>query len=839
MTDGNMTDSRMRRPLIALTVCLAGALISGCSRSPEQAPAVTEHTDVGSGAEHAGAAEPATADDANVTPSGSDQGTPSLLPPLPEALQQIPATGFVDADGHRVGRRDLHGHLVLVLLPGEGDQTSVLFRDSLAALRERPEARYTLGLTITATKPSGPLPVPDIEQWSPESALESAAIASEWKGEDVGDILLLVDPVGRTRGLFTPDSSVSSVTDLADQIWQEQVPFLNETLLSTWMDAREQAQLESAGQIPVLHDFSFTDVRRQAGIQFLHQIVDDAAIDYKGVHYDHGTGVTIADIDGDGLLDVYFVNQLGPSVMYRNEGNGTFSDVTLQSGTQVGDRVCVSASFADLDNDGDPDLYVTSVREGNLLFINNGAGQFEDATAESGLGYQGHSSGAIFFDYDRDGLLDLFLCNVGQYTTTETGRGDYYIGFKDAFSGHLKPERFESSRLFRNLGGNRFEDVTTAAGLEENSWTGDAAACDLNNDGWTDLYVLDMQGNDEYFENQQGQGFLKKSRDVFPKTPWGAMGIAVTDFDNDEDLDLYITDMHSDMSKDILGDIRSEASMNTFFLEEKDKATMKLPESLLKSEGASIYGNAFFRNNGDGRFEEASAETNAENYWPWGLSAGDLNADGFEDAFVTSSMNYPFRYGVNSLMLNDGRRFHDAEFVVGVEPRTNGRTAQPWMQIDCEQQDSELMKKVIGDRTGTITVWGALGSRASVLFDIDNDGDLDIVTNEFNDVPLVLQSDLAQRHQIHFVKLRLTGTQSNRDALGALVTIVTENGRKLRSYDGKVGYLSQGLPELYVGLGDETAVSRLIVRWPTGVTEEFTGPWPSGSTISLEEGAAQ
>jgi len=296
--------------------------------------------------------------------------------------------------------------------------------------------------------------------------------------------------------------------------------------------------------------------------------------------------------------------------------------------------------------------------------------------------------------------------------------------------------------------------------------------------------------------------------------------------------------MHSDMSKDILADIRSEASMNTFHLEEKDKATMKLPESLLKSEGASIYGNAFFRNDGAGQFEEVSAATNAENYWPWGLSTGDLNADGFEDAFVTSSMNYPFRYGVNSLLLNDGSRFYDAEFVVGVEPRPNGRTAQPWMQVDCDKQNSELMKKVIGDRTGEITVWGALGSRASVLFDIDNDGDLDIVTNEFNDVPMVLQSNLAEQQDVKFVKVRLTGTQSNRDALGALVTVVTEKGRKLRSYDGKVGYLSQGLPELYVGLGEETEVTRLVVRWPSGDREEFTGPWKAGSTISLTEGTA-
>lgn len=825
-----MTQPRLKTRLIFMVLLLAITTTSGCSRESGQ----TETAEAGTTAGETDGLPAADDSQAGLpsTPAVSDPPPETVAAPAP-ILFEFPDTGFTDADGHRVGRRDLHGHLVLLQIPGGSSEPSSLFRESLTALRERPEARYTIGLTITSASTSSRQPIPDTEQWVPD-----AALPDNWGTDDEGDTILLLDPVGRTRGRFTASDDVAAVTELADQIWQEQVPFLKESLLSTWMDARRTAQLESADQIPVPHDFAFSDVRRQSGIRFLHQIVDDAAINYKGVHYDHGTGVTIADIDGDDLLDIYFVNQLGPNQMYRNAGNGTFTDITGKSGTAVGDRVCVAASFADIDNDGDPDLYVTSVRRGNLLFINNGSGEFEDITAASGLGYQGHSSGAIFFDYDRDGLLDLFLCNVGQYTTTETGRGDYYVGFTDAFSGHLKPERSESSRLYRNLGENRFEDVTDAMGLTENSWTGDAAACDLNNDGWTDLYVLDMQGNDEYFENQQGEGFLKKSRDVFPKTPWGAMGVAVTDFDNDEDLDIYVTDMHSDMSRDILADIRSEASMNTFYLEEKDKATMKLPESLLKSEGASIYGNAFFRNDGSGGFEEVSAATNAENYWPWGLSTGDLNADGYEDAFVTSSMNYPFRYGVNSLMLNDGTQFHDAEFVVGAEPRPHGRTAQPWMQINCEEQNSELMQKVIGDRTGEITVWGALGSRASVLFDMDNDGDVDIITNEFNDVPLVLQSDLAQRHDVRYVTIRLTGTRSNRDALGALVTVVTANGRRLRSYDGKVGYLSQGLPELYVGLGEETEVLSLIVRWPGGDREEFTGPWKSGSTISLTEGSA-
>ena len=263
---------------------------------------------------------------------------------------------------------------------------------------------------------------------------------------------------------------------------------------------------------------------------------------------------------------------------------------------------------------------------------------------------------------------------------------------------------------------------------------------------------------------------------------------------------------------------------------------MQLPESLLKSEGVSIYGNGFFRNDGPDAFTEISDEIGAENYWPWGLSVGDLNADGFEDVFVASSMNYPFRYAVNSVLLNDqGERFADAEFILGVEPRESHKTAQPWILLDCDREGDELMKKVCTGHEGEIVVWGSLGSRSSVIFDIEGDGDLDIVTSEFNNVPLVLVSSLADEHQPHFIKVRLEGTASNRQAIGTMVTAVIAERRLLRFYDGKVGYLSQGRPELYLGLGERQQVDRLEVDWPSGKHQTVLGPFESGQTVTITE----
>ena len=315
--------------------------------------------------------------------------------------------------------------------------------------------------------------------------------------------------------------------------------------------ARADAQKQTAGQFDVFHQFRFDDRLAASGISFVHRIVDDAGLTYKAVHYDHGNGLAVADIDGDGLTDIYFVNQAGPSELWKNLGSGRFQNVTSEAGVAVPGRIAVAASFADVDNDGDADLFVTTVRGGNLLFENDGRGRFRDVTAESNVGLSSHSSGSVFFDYNKDGLLDLLVCNVGRYTSDAKGAHGEYVGLPDAFSGHMYPERSEHPVLYQNLGSHRFRDVTAAVNLRPEGWCGDAAVADLNQDGWPDVYFLNMMGANHYFENQQGRTFVEKTKSYFPRTSWGAMGIKFFDYDNDGRLDLFVTDMHSDMSEDV------------------------------------------------------------------------------------------------------------------------------------------------------------------------------------------------------------------------------------------------------------------------------------------------
>src|SRR5256884_8745353 len=292
-----------------------------------------------------------------------------------------------------------------------------------------------------------------------------------------------------------------------------------------WRVERARQEAERAARSLVRHGFRFTDRRRASGITFQNRIVDDAGKAYKLAHYDHGSGVCAADVDGDGLPDLYFVTQLGTNELWKNLGNGRFVDVTAPAGLASPDAIAVGCAFADIDNDGDPDLFVTTVRHGNRLFENLGHGTFRDITAQAGVGYVGHSSGAVFFDYDRDGLLDLFVTNVGVYTSNARGPGGYYLALGDAFLGQLHPERAEASILYRNLGGNRFKDVSRDVGLVDLSWSGDATAFDVNDDRFPDLYVLAMQGGNHIWLNEGGKHFRDATADYFPKTPWGGMGV--------------------------------------------------------------------------------------------------------------------------------------------------------------------------------------------------------------------------------------------------------------------------------------------------------------------------
>ncbi|HXZ34058.1 MAG TPA: CRTAC1 family protein [Terriglobales bacterium] len=594
------------------------------------------------------------------------------------------------------------------------------------------------------------------------------------------------------------------------------------------LPSRQKAQIEAAKQFKVFYQFQFTDKLKESGITFKYHAVDDITKHMRMGHYDHGSGVAVADVDGDGLYDIYFVNQVGGNELWKNLGGGKFRNITQEAGVGLADRISVGAAFADVDNDGNQDLFVTTVRGGNVLFKNDGRGHFSDITAEAGLGLVAHSSGAFFFDYDNDGLLDLLVCNVGKYTYDEKGPEGEYIGIPNAFAGHLYPDRYEYPVLYKNLGHHRFKDVTAEVGLRPHGWCGDATFADVNGDGWPDIYFLNMQGHNHYYENEGGKQFVEKTDEYFPKTPWGAMGIKFFDFDNDGRMDLFIVDMHSDMSQE-------PGPEN-----EKLKSTITWTDAYIQGTKSDyIWGNALYHKLSNGKFEEVSDRLGVETYWPWGPSVADVNADGWQDIFIASGMSYPYRYGINSLLLNQhGEKFVDAEFVLGIEPRKSLYT--PWFEIDCSdpqerQAQEKLNSKVCVGQGGKSLIMAPRSSRSSVIFDLDNDGDLDIVTNDFNSEPQVLVSNLAQKKPIHWIKINLIGTVSNRNGLGATVWVRAGGQTQTQYNDGKSGYLAQSVLPLYFGLGEADKVDRIEVDWPSGRKQVLTSGLGENQTLLITE----
>jgi len=310
------------------------------------------------------------------------------------------------------------------------------------------------------------------------------------------------------------------------------------------------------------------------------------------------------------------------------------------------------------------------------------------------------------------------------------------------------------------------------------------------------------------------------------------------DFNLDGRMDLFVTDMHSDMTG---AQIKAgDKDYSARFEKQKSEAWCSIEWSAENLARASncILGNAFYLNQGEGKFIEVSDTVGAETYWPWGISVADLNADGYEDVFVSAGMGYPLRYAINSVLLNEaGHKFVDSEFVLGVEPRKAGRIEKEFFVLDCSGEDRR--NPLCRGMKGLLTVMGTTSTRSSAALDLDDDGDLDIVTNEWNDHPQVLNSNLSDKKRIHYLKIKLVGTVSNRDGLGAMVkvNVSTPEGAKTytRYHDGKSGYLSQSSMPLYFGLGDAARIWRIEVHWPSGKRQTLTEGIPTNTLLTITE----
>jgi hypothetical protein len=559
----------------------------------------------------------------------------------------------------------------------------------------------------------------------------------------------------------------------------------------------------------------FQERAREAGLTFqMNFLPREQGERFRINLYDHGAGLAVGDYDNDGHEDIYFLNQHGPNALYRNRGDGTFEDVSAKAGVSIGDRVSVAATFADYDNDGWADLFVTSTRGGNVLFHNRGDGTFENVTAKAGVSHVGHSQTPVFFDYDNDGDLDLYLTNTAYWTTDAFDfAGGNYEG--KASLGNLMSSPVEYNILYRNNGDGTFTDATESAGLRGRGWAGDVAVFDYDEDGFLDLFVPSMFGRGQLYRNSGHGTFTDVTAETVGPTPHGAIGSKVFDYDGDGRLDLFVVDMHSDMwmgldSRHTSREVATQTQHRRFLspggptVDEAADGFAQDQRRMFAMEGKNyddlLFGNALYRNLGQGKFTETALAAGLETFWPWGIATGDYDNDGNEDVFITSGMGYPFYYWPNQLMMNNGDgTFRDRASALGVEPPTGGIYQE---------------KNIGGQRA-------ARSSRSAAVADFDGDGRLDIVTNNFNDRPYFFSNRFPRQNYVAF---RLTGTRSNRDAIGAVVRLWAGKKVMVRQVSPAGGYLSQSSRVLHFGLGDRSKVDRIEIRWPRGLVQTLVNP---------------
>lgn len=579
-------------------------------------------------------------------------------------------------------------------------------------------------------------------------------------------------------------------------------------------------QVRSRATAPVFSEATDQAFGRNAS--FRRQLVP--GLDYWAEHLDaiftpRGMGhhgVSAGDIDGDGLDDLYVSQPDGlPNRLFRNTGDGTFEDITERAGAGLLDRTAQSL-FADTDNDGDEDLILLA-RSGPLLFRNDGKGHLaRDPDAfRFAQPLQGSLTSAAMADYDRDGFLDLYLCAYGYFLGVSEDKAGPPSPYHDALNG-------SPNVLLRNDGHGRFDEVTSAVGLDRNNdrFSFAAAWADYDEDGWPDLVVANDFGRKNLYHNEGRVNGKVRFKDAAAATgveDYGAgMSATFLDYDNDGHLDIYTGNMWTAAGQRV-------TAQPGF----KPDATPEIRDIYRRH----ARGNSLFRNKGDGTFADVTLEAGAEfGRWAWASDALDFDNDGWQDLYIVNGM---FTRDAGEPSVDVDSFFWRQVVAQSPLTRTPGTTYDDGWRLtnrllvsdgaQAQHERNVLLRN--NGRGGFDEVSGAAGldldqdGRSFALVDSDGDGDEDVVLMSPRSSPQLrlFRNDYASGHGS--IAIRLTGTKSNRDAIGARVTVETDVMRTTRVIMAGSGFLSQHSKELLFGLGKSQRVDKVTVSWPSGLVQ--------------------
>jgi hypothetical protein len=558
----------------------------------------------------------------------------------------------------------------------------------------------------------------------------------------------------------------------------------------------------------------FSNVASEAGVDFTNQYYPgflNQKLKFAMIKYGPA-GITAADYDNDGLYDLLIPDGVATK-LFRNKGNGKFEDVTAKAGLAGLDGVSV-ALFADFDNDGFKDLFVSRTFKPNQLFHNNGNGTFTDVTAKSGIGEDCCTTVASWADYDNDGYLDLY---VGRYLDP---RLDIPTTFYARNGLH--------NQLYHNNGNGTFTNVTEKAGVGEVGLCLGSVWGDYNDDGYPDLYVVNDFGRKTLYRNNGNGTFT----DVTAKSgtlAYGAgMNASMGDYDNDGKLDIYVTNIRSDEAW-----YAEWPTVGRYMLNSWRQGVwitdMPLYFQIFRQSGLNFIkvfqdmasGNHLLRNKGDGTFEDTTAKNNANPLgWFWGASFADFDNDGWQDIYAADGWVYNDKDTEIELDFLNNVVSEQKLYKTGIlfDPAHFGHTSwHGWEHNRYLRNRGDGSFEEVGRAAGNDLL---LNSRGVAVADFWNRGVMDIAVSASTDKHALLRNDVGVGR--HWLQVELVGVKSNRDAVGARVSIKVNGKPQMREIVLGDGYGSQNSLRQHFGLGEGIAADELTVKWPrSGIVQTF------------------